>query len=78
MGRFGFGLSYEFGGQAYSRTGLRESIWRLVQDLHDGGALATIPPSCESNYKTDKSEYKQNTIACQCAFQLQIVLGQPE
>ena len=31
LGRFGFGLLYEFGGQAYSRTGLRESICHPVR-----------------------------------------------
>ena len=33
LGRFGFGLSYEIGGHAYSRTGLRESICRPVHAI---------------------------------------------
>ena len=33
LGRFSFGLSYEFRGQAYSRTGQRESICRPVHSV---------------------------------------------
>ena len=44
LGRFDFGLSYEFGGQAYSRTGLRESICRPVPNesvLNDALRIVT-------------------------------------
>ena len=39
LGRFSVGLSYKFGGQAYSQTGLRESICRPVRLLDPGHIL---------------------------------------